>query len=97
MTDLASQISRTIEVLEPLLKNNGVHNGIPKLTLSAKRLARPPFRFIHKIITAVIRSTGAGSGLFSDSTLDVCTDKQKLRDRFDTRKKKVAFLERYIA
>lgn len=96
-------VKRTVDVLDPILQSSRAaakesgQSGIPKISLSAKRLARPPFRFLHKLITAVIRSTGAGKGLFSDAALDVCVDKRRLRERFDTRRKKVDFLERYIA
>ena len=96
-------VARTIELLKPLLKSSSSNakdagqTGVPKVSLSAKRLARPPFRFLHKLITAVVRSTGAGRGLFSDAALDVSNDKRALRERFDTRRKKIDFLERYVA
>lgn len=78
--DLKCAIKETQAVLEPLFNK-------PKLT--TKLLGKPPFRFIHDIITATLRETGFPAGYFSDSELD----STKLREN---RQLKTSFLERLI-
>ena len=44
---------------------------ITKPALTDKHLSRPPFRFIHDVVMAVVKSTGyLSSGVFSEDQLD---------------------------
>ena len=57
--------------------------------LSEKNLSRPPFRFLHDIVTQLIKKTGFFNGLFPAEMLDSknVTDKEA----------KVRFLQAVIA
>ena len=55
-------IDRTRALLQPLC--------MPRPVLSDKLLARPPFRFLHDIFSAVLASTGFGEGLLDASQRD---------------------------
>jgi len=68
MADLDSLINATIEVLQPLIKK-------PKLT--PKLLGKPPFRFLHDLITGVADSTGFGQGLYTEDELNAASIKDK--------------------
>ncbi|KAL7487195.1 hypothetical protein ACHAW6_012792 [Cyclotella cf. meneghiniana] len=60
-----------------------------KPKLSSKLLSKPPFRFIHDILTATIESTGFPDGLFAPQELDSSSFK-------DDKHAKLAFLEKII-
>ena len=65
-----ADVDRTIELLQPLISR-------PKLT--PKLLNKPPFRFLHDIVTELIKS-GFGEGLYDDVELDAGNIKVRLRD-----------------
>uniref|UniRef100_A0A7S3JTG7 TRAF3-interacting protein 1 n=1 Tax=Aureoumbra lagunensis TaxID=44058 RepID=A0A7S3JTG7_9STRA len=76
---LEESIVRTQEVLQPL---------IAKPQLKEKFLQKPPFRFLHDIVTALIESRGFPAGLYQGAELDSGSYKDK-----DT---KVEFLTKLI-
>ncbi|XP_067929476.1 TRAF3-interacting protein 1-like isoform X2 [Watersipora subatra] len=59
-----------------------------KPPLTEKLLNRPPFRFLHDILTSVIRQTGFMKGLF--------TEKESSSESITTKEEKVAFLQKAI-
>lgn len=62
---------------------------IQKPTLTDKLLERPPFKFLHDVITETINSTGYLKGYFTDDELDV--EKASSSKEF-----KLAFLQKLI-
>ncbi|KAL7545467.1 hypothetical protein ACHAWF_008817 [Thalassiosira exigua] len=79
--NLDSAIIETKDVLQPLFAR-------PKL--STKLLSKPPFRFIHDIIIATLRTTGfPGNGFFTLEELDSSNFK-------DSKAGKVSFLNKLI-
>jgi TRAF3-interacting protein 1 len=76
---LESLIARTQEQLQPL---------IAKPKLADKLLAKPPFRFLHDVFTAVTQSTGFAKGLYNDFELASANLKDKPQ--------KTAFLDKMI-
>lgn len=77
---LEDAIAETQQVLGPIFS---------KPSLTEKYLSRPPFRFLHDIVTSTIRETGFPSNFFADEELDP--------SNFEDKGKKVAFLEKTIA
>ncbi|TMW67059.1 hypothetical protein Poli38472_012175 [Pythium oligandrum] len=76
---LEALIPKTQELLQPL---------IAKPKLADKLLAKPPFRFLHDIFTALTQGTGFGKGLFNDFELDSANIKEK--------NQKIAYLDKMI-
>ncbi|KAJ8605547.1 hypothetical protein CTAYLR_000113 [Chrysophaeum taylorii] len=77
---LDEEIVRTQEVLQPL---------IDRPQLKEKLLTKPPFRFLHDIVTALIKRTGFPDGLYEESELDSGT--------FTGKESKLGFLSKLIA
>lgn len=61
---------------------------VKKPALSDKLLKKPPFRFLHDVINAVIKETGFLKGLFSDEELN----SENVKDK----EAKLAFLAKLI-
>lgn len=59
-----------------------------KPPLTEKLLRKPPFRFLHDIITAIIKETGFLKGLFTDEELN--------SDNIKDKEAKLAFLTKLI-
>ena len=77
---LEDAISETKNVLQPLFVK-------PKL--SDKLLSKPPFRFIHDIIVATLKTTTFPNGFFSLEELDSSNYK-------DSKTAKISFLNKFI-
>ncbi|XP_056676094.1 TRAF3-interacting protein 1 isoform X5 [Monodelphis domestica] len=75
----ASVVKRTQDALGKVIK---------KPPLTEKLLSKPPFRYLHDIITEVIRMTGFMKGLYSDSEMK--SDNVKDKDA------KISFLQKTI-
>lgn len=62
---------------------------IAKPKMSDKLLNKPPFRFLHDTISAIITTTGFGEGLYSEAEMDSAqvSDKQA----------KISYLEKMFA
>ena len=63
-----SDPDRTRSMMEKIVKK-------PKC--SDKLLGKPPFRFLHDLISAVIKNTGFGEGLYTEEMLDSKNVKEK--------------------
>ena len=50
---------------------------VSKPKCSDKLLGKPPFRFLHDLISAVIRNTGFGVGLYTEEQMDSKNVKEK--------------------
>lgn len=61
-------VERTKEMIEKI---------IAKPKMSAKLLSKPPFRFLHDIVSEITRVTGFGDGLYSGEELDSAAIKEK--------------------
>lgn len=68
MSDLETLIATT---------KNAIGGIISKPKMTDKLLSKPPFRFLHDTITAVIKTTGFGEGLYSDQELDCASISDK--------------------
>lgn len=66
--DLAATFERTREILQPI---------IAKPKCSDKLLNKPPFRFLHDVITNVLETTSCAPGLFTPEELDSAQVKEK--------------------
>ena len=61
---------------------------IAKPPLTNKLLNRPPFRYLHDIITEVIRSTGFLEGLYSAEEMNIANIQDK--------EQKMSFLQKAV-
>ncbi len=59
--DLETVVLRSKELISGL---------ITKPQMKEKLLSKPPFRFLHDTISAVVKTTGFGDGLFVGDELD---------------------------
>jgi TRAF3-interacting protein 1 len=50
--------------------NAKISSVIVRPRMTEKLLSKPPFRFLHDTITAIINETGFAKGLFSEEELD---------------------------
>lgn len=76
---LEEEIARTQEILQPLIE---------RPQLKEKFLTKPPFRFLHDIVTSLIRSTGFPQGLYVGDELD--------SGNFKDKEAKLGFLSKLI-
>jgi TRAF3-interacting protein 1 len=65
-----------MDALIPMVQEK-INGLIPKPKMSEKLLNKPPFRFLHDTISAVINTTGFANGLYSDEDMDVGTISDK--------------------
>ena len=65
-----------METLIPMVRER-INGIISKPKMSDKLLNKPPFRFLHDTISAVINKTGFAPGLYSDEEMDVSTISDK--------------------
>jgi hypothetical protein len=83
---VTGEMSVTQQMLQPLMVGRegggtgtgaGTGTGRPRVRLTQKLLSRPPFRFLHDVITAVTVTTGFGDGLYTEEQMDAgnITDK----------------------
>ncbi|KAL5284001.1 TRAF3IP1 family protein [Megaselia abdita] len=78
-SELDSEIKKTQETLGKFVK---------KPALTEKLLKKPPFRFLHDVISAVIRDTGNFKSLYTPEELK--------SDNIKDREAKIAFLQKII-
>jgi TRAF3-interacting protein 1 len=84
--DLPSLIAKTHSELGTL---------ISKPALTDQLLSKPPFRFIHDIVSAVTLKTGFAAGLFSGSELDAHAIKEK-QEKIDYLAKLIDHIQRRL-
>lgn len=75
-----------LEVIHSTQKILGKYVKKPQLT--EKLLTKPPFRFLHDVVKALIKETGFLKGLFSEAELN--------SENVKERNAKIAFLNKLI-
>lgn len=71
--------AKTIDLLSKFIK---------KTPLNVKLLSKPPFRYLHDLITETINTTGVFNGLYSQEELK--------QENYKDKETKVAFLQKII-
>jgi len=87
MADMEAIMARTIELVQPLIKK-------PKLT--PKLLGKPPFRFLHDVVSEISRSTGFAEGLYEGDeqnagTIKVPLAETKIKTQLDSHSRTTVF------
>jgi TRAF3-interacting protein 1 len=77
-----------MEELVPAVKEK-INSLIQRPHMSEKLLLRPPFRFLHDTISAIIQTTGFADGLYSTDEMDSAT--------FIEKNQKIDYLEKIFA
>lgn len=65
-----------MEELIPIVKDK-IGALIKKPNMSEKLLMKPPFRFLHDTITAIVTTTGFAEGLYSSEEMDSANINEK--------------------
>lgn len=81
-------IKKTIEILS---------KAVSKTPLNQKLLSKPPFRYLHDLISEVIRTTGAFSDLYNSTEQNSENVKDKVWLNHLNKESKVAFLQKLMA
>ena len=68
---------------------DAIEKLISKPKMSAKLLSKPPFRFLHDIVSEITRTSGFAEGLYMDEELDSNNIKEK--------QQKIDYLQKIIS
>ncbi len=65
-----------MEELIPIVKDK-INSLVKKPNMSEKLLMKPPFRFLHDTITAIVTTTGFGEGIYTPEEMDSANINEK--------------------